>query len=272
MPWVALDDGWTDHPKLVGLCEHPTSQIDAEWLWVRLLTYCNRYLTDGVVKVAALPTIGPVMPVKRKRQAISALVRGGLLEDHEKPGGYWLIHNYTEWQPSKAEVEAKRAKRREAGRKGGLASGASRRGRTQPEHLPIDTGDPFEHDQGHQNGEAPAEANASPNGQARGLNPLPSPTPVAKSGLSLSVGSPQAVDERDREPRVDAAIELMAQSDLDARRSSGHHIGDPDAYLASCRTARRRDWLDKVSAVAAELPEAEPAVLVSATFQRDFLA
>ena len=59
---------------------------------------------------------------------IRLLVEAGLWE--EVPGGY-RVHDYLDYQPSKDEVITEREKKREAGRKGGLASAQARRARAE---------------------------------------------------------------------------------------------------------------------------------------------
>ena len=43
MPWVKLDDGFTDHPKIASLSD------SAFRTFVTALCYCNKNLTDGFV-------------------------------------------------------------------------------------------------------------------------------------------------------------------------------------------------------------------------------
>jgi hypothetical protein len=96
--WVAIDDKFPRHPKVLALGKHcvagKAQHLDA-------LCYSNEYLTDGFVPREVISD-----PVAAK-----ALVRVGLWETAK--GGY-MIHDYADYQPSKAEIEAKRVKTHEA--------------------------------------------------------------------------------------------------------------------------------------------------------------
>lgn len=106
MPWVRLDDGFAEHPKILGLSD---SAFRAH---VAALCYCNRNLTDG--RVPAAFTNGQA----------SELVAAGVWESD---GQWFVIHDYADYQPTGDETERIRELRREAGRRGGLASGQKRR-------------------------------------------------------------------------------------------------------------------------------------------------
>ena len=104
MAWVKLDDTFVEHPKV--LAAGPL----AAWLHVCAISYCNRNLTDGLVPKAVASRLADVSgPAKH----IASLVREGLWieQDHE-----YLLHDYLEYQPSRAQVEAEReaAKKRMA--------------------------------------------------------------------------------------------------------------------------------------------------------------
>lgn len=101
MPWVKLDDTFPEHPKV------EMAGPMAGWLHVCALCYCNRNLTDGFIPSARVPKLAADLPnVKR---LVSALLDAGLWL--EEDGGY-RIHNYLEFQPSKAKVEAEREEAR----------------------------------------------------------------------------------------------------------------------------------------------------------------
>jgi hypothetical protein len=114
MPWIKVDDQIAHHPKFMA------AGAAASWLWVCGQSYCARYLTDGFVPESALPTLGNVTNPKAHAQT---LVRVGLWEPTE--GGY-RVHDYLQFQPSRADVEERRRQRANAGRKGGLRSGHTR--------------------------------------------------------------------------------------------------------------------------------------------------
>lgn len=107
MGWVRVDDDFYDHAKFVDL------SLSAMGLWVALLAWSNRNLKDGKIPHAIPQRLGATA------EQVQELVDAGLL-DVNCVG--LEIHDYHDFQPSKDEVEAKRAeiseKRAEAGRKG----------------------------------------------------------------------------------------------------------------------------------------------------------
>ncbi len=141
MAWVRLDEEFPDHPKVV------TAGPLAGWLHVCALAYCNRHLTDGFIpraQVARLVNFDGVLelgteddtgpcdvrdwPDISPYKLADRLVAVGMWE--ERQGGY-LIHDYLDYQPSRAESQAQRKVKSDAGRAGGLRSGESRRSRTE---------------------------------------------------------------------------------------------------------------------------------------------
>jgi hypothetical protein len=103
--WLRLDDGFGEHPKIVDLSDK------AFRVHVLALLYCARNLTDG-----RLPARYPV-DVSTGRE----LVRRGLWAPTE--GGGWVIHDWSEWNPSaeairqrlKNDRERKRRRREDDG-------------------------------------------------------------------------------------------------------------------------------------------------------------
>ena len=92
MTWVKIDDTFPDHPRVVGL-------TDAAFrTHVAGLCYSARYLTDGSIPTSALRSIGT-------RRAATELEEAGIWgrSDHG-----WLIRDYLDYNPSRADVEDKR--------------------------------------------------------------------------------------------------------------------------------------------------------------------
>lgn len=101
MTWVRLDETMVEHPKVAQLSDAAFRiHIDA-------LCYANRNLTDGFV-----PT---VIAHRRSRRRAAELVAAGVWD--AAPGGY-QIHDFHDYQPTKAEVIELREKRSAAGKKG----------------------------------------------------------------------------------------------------------------------------------------------------------
>ena len=109
MPWVRLDDGFYDNPKVLRAGDA------AIGLYARALSYCGRHLTDGFV---------PTEFVRHLSAVADRLVRAKLWE--RVPDGF-RVHDYLAYNPSRAQARQKRRLRAEAGRTGGRASGSVRR-------------------------------------------------------------------------------------------------------------------------------------------------
>lgn len=144
MPWVRIDDHFDENPKI--------ARVGAAGIafYVVGLAYCNRNLTDGFIpwavaqRLVSLEWIGAgedgdferlcsttetvlddrvaAFPL-RPDDVIELLVEAGLWE--HAPGGY-RIHDYTDFQPTRAEVESERAAKQAAGRAGGMAAAKAR--------------------------------------------------------------------------------------------------------------------------------------------------
>lgn len=113
MTWTKLDDACSTHPKarLAG--------NEAWALWAAAVVYCNRYLIDGFVPLEALANDCLPVPISavRARKLAERLVEAricqggaGLFERSEH--GYF-VHDFLDWNPSKAEVEERQARARE---------------------------------------------------------------------------------------------------------------------------------------------------------------
>lgn len=95
MGWVKLDDAFHAHPKVMA------AGLEATGLFALSLSYSANYLTDGNVPHRWVQmTAG-----KRAQQLADALVATGLWDP--RPNGY-QVHDYLEWNMSKAQVLARR--------------------------------------------------------------------------------------------------------------------------------------------------------------------
>ncbi|MFI6173493.1 hypothetical protein ACIBCN_42410 [Nocardia sp. NPDC051052] len=115
MPWFQVDDQLGFHPKAVA------AGNAAMGLWVRAGSWSMQQLTEGFVPAAIVRGLGSATQAKK-------LVEVGLWTVVD--GGY-RFHNWAERQMSKAEIEDRRRKRADAGRKGGQVSGQARQLRAQ---------------------------------------------------------------------------------------------------------------------------------------------
>lgn len=106
MTWFKIDDGFYDHPKVVAVLdsEHPAAAIAC---WTLAGTYCARHLTDGFISSKQLRRL--CADVDHVSGA-AALVDADLWV--EVDGGY-QFHQWTDHQPTRDEVEAKRKRDRD---------------------------------------------------------------------------------------------------------------------------------------------------------------
>lgn len=120
MPWVRLDDGFPEHPKLI------QAGAAAGWLYVAALCYSARNLTDGHIPAAVLPRLADV---KAPGRLAAKLVEARLFIEVD---GGWQIHDFERYQPTRAQVEADRERARErAAKSRSTRAGMSQR--TSPE-------------------------------------------------------------------------------------------------------------------------------------------
>lgn len=125
MAWLKIDDRVRTHPKII------EAGPVASWLWLCGLTYCHEQMTDGSIpyRVVKLLAIGIGRPTVHVRK----LLRIGLWID---TGSHYQVHDYLDWNPSRAEIIAQR--KRDLDRK--------RPEVTQPDSAPIPSGIPADSD------------------------------------------------------------------------------------------------------------------------------
>lgn len=127
MPWVRLEEDFANHPKIA------TVGVAGMALQVAALCYANRHLTDGLVPHGALRRLVDFHELAELKgdewirldawDVAERLVMAGIWD--VTPRGF-RIHDYTDYQPTRAEVEELRAIRAEAGRKGAQARAQQR--------------------------------------------------------------------------------------------------------------------------------------------------
>lgn len=114
MPYAQLDIHFDEHPS------HADLELEHLGLMACAIAHCNRLLTDGFVSDKAVRGFG----ASGKGHKVAAkLVASG---KWEKVDGGFSIVGYLDWNPSKADVEARLVRKQEAGRLAGLASGRAR--------------------------------------------------------------------------------------------------------------------------------------------------
>lgn len=101
MTWVKLDDNMPDHPKIVGLSDY------AFRLHLTALCYAARHMTDGVIDEKALRHCSAGVSRSSRMRAKNELLNATIW--HKTRTGY-EIHQFTEYQRSKDDRLADRAK------------------------------------------------------------------------------------------------------------------------------------------------------------------
>jgi hypothetical protein len=216
MTWVRIDENFPEHPKTMAAGD------DAAWWFVCALAYCNRQLTDGLIPAA---TVRRLTNHKHPIALAMKLVEVGLLE---RTDDGFMVHDFLNYQPSKASVEDDRRKARERMAK---ARGTS--------------------------------ADVRPNKPRSSPNPIPSrPVPDPQSSSSSSTGSSNGarhVDEDDDE-RIIEAIDIHA-------RWASRNADNPRSYQRTVKANDRRDFLDDLHKCIATNPDVDARKLASSVFE-----
>ena len=111
MPWIRLEDNFPEHPKILALSDA------AFRLHVRAIGYAARHLTDGCVRSAAFRSM------TRRQSLATELIAAGIWEATDDG---FHIHDYLAYQPSRTEVEERRAADRSRKKSDGIRSGSAR--------------------------------------------------------------------------------------------------------------------------------------------------
>lgn len=101
MAWFKVDDRLWAHPKWAQL------GAEARALWVTAGSYCAQYETDGTVFPHVLPSL---VTGKNLKRPATELVNAGLWEEHS---GAYVFKDWEQYQPTKAQQQAKREQDRE---------------------------------------------------------------------------------------------------------------------------------------------------------------
>lgn len=117
MAWARIDDSMPDHPKVVEV--GPVAELVA----YRAICYANRYLTDGFIPFGALSGLTARLDWVLMDQVPAELIADRMAERlvasglwHKHRGGF-LIHDFLDYNFSRAEIEGQRARNSEAGKK-----------------------------------------------------------------------------------------------------------------------------------------------------------
>jgi len=130
--WMKFETRVRTHPKLAETIEK-TGHCDAAWLWFSGNAYSRDALTDGLIEDRMLATLIPGLPPRALKGLPAVLVAAGLW--HRVDGGY-MIHDFLNYNPTKAEIEIKRKADRDR-KTAGIQQDSTRN----PNGFPEDSGD-----------------------------------------------------------------------------------------------------------------------------------
>jgi hypothetical protein len=239
--WVRIDDHFDEHPKLA------QAGTVCWGIWLAGIAYCNRNLTDGFIPWAVAKSLGSWEmldleddeedPQHRRRiwtvgrscgmsgedmeteWVIERMVGVGLWD--QIPGGF-RIHDYDDYQPTKQEILAERAKTKERV--------ADWRKRRKPS--------------------GNADSNGATNGVVTGAPypvPVPNPVPEILSNVHIARATDwlePATFYEERTKRKPSQKVRDWLEDLHARFSRTELI----AAMQAVPNPREPDWLKKVDA------------------------
>lgn len=130
MGWAKLTDTRADNPKLMAAGFAARGLDEAAICWVA------GHETDGIIPKTAVAMLAAGHGANWK-PLVKKLVDVGRwipkTSEGAKEPDAWEIHDYLEYNPTKAQREAERERKRAAGHLGGIRSGESRRGGTEAE-------------------------------------------------------------------------------------------------------------------------------------------
>lgn len=123
MTWAQIDDRLDEHPKFLAA----GWRLEHFGMYVCVLTYCSRYLTDGQVPRSAVDRMGGGDKKSNRRVARQLVEKGFWRED----GDYFEVVGYLDHNASKSQVmdriSLKSSAKSASGRLGGVKSGEARR-------------------------------------------------------------------------------------------------------------------------------------------------
>lgn len=109
MPFLLLDDGFYEHPKVLELSH------TAFRLHVVGMGYCARNLTDGHLSARAVKVLGALLEIRPARFT-AELVKAKLWKHDETGDGFW-IHDYLKHNPTAEQVKEQRDRNAERQRR-----------------------------------------------------------------------------------------------------------------------------------------------------------
>lgn len=198
--------------------------IEAGWraraVYIEAILYCRENLTDGQIDRRALVCWMPDMPVRARTRELSRLAELGLLEVSHT-GWYVPVKVWEKWNPSRADVDAKRALERKR-----KAAYRAKRATVPDVSADVPTGQ-----------RVPATS--------RDKQPKPKPEPEPKPEITMALAAPTQTPApretaRNGKPRAPDLIwdELLAACGVQAGDVTDTARG---AYNAAAKALRKLD-------------------------------
>lgn len=235
MAWVRLDDQFPDHPKVAGLTN------DAFCLHVTAMCWTAKQQTDGKLPSRLLSRLA--WRCQDPATAAAELVNAGVWDIDPVDG--WEIHDYGEYNPTKAQSDELAGKRSEAGKAGAMARWQNR---SKPD----------------------GKSHGKSHGKHNGKTMPPTPTPSPESEMRDRPPSPAPIDllQNGEDPEWQAALAKLDTQWL------GSVTGSVQLKLARVwpqMTNGKRSWLDDAiaEAVARNARTPDYAITVLANALRD---
>lgn len=123
--WSKLDDQFYLNPK------NAVMDRDEQDLYIAGIIYCNGQLTDGFIPASVLFMLcaWAKIPLEANAKANAEAIASRLVKHNfwELVDGGYSVHDFLDWNMSRAEVTALKQARSEAGRRGGSKSQAQRK-------------------------------------------------------------------------------------------------------------------------------------------------
>jgi len=124
MAWAKIDDQFYMSLK------NARMDRDEQDLYLAGIVYCNGQLTDGFIPASKLTLLcaWAKIPSEANAEANAQAIASRLVEHEywELVDGGYVVHDFLDWNMSRAEVLALRKTRSEAGKRGGKASRVAR--------------------------------------------------------------------------------------------------------------------------------------------------
>lgn len=241
LPRYYMDTGWWRARRFAGL------PLDSVGLMSCIVGYCTEHSTDGHVPADHEDLAAAVgLRASHVRRALGPLLERGILASVD--GGELVVRDWADHNPTKAEVEAYSAERSELGGLGNHKRWHETRGVTDPACPWCRSTDPE------------SDRCSDPEPIANGSHGMGWDRTTDRS--SSDRPTPGPVDKPDDDP-VQAAIAILAEGDLARRTGAKGPVGNPAAWTAAARSARRRDHAAELHRLHREHPDWSPAVLAA---------